>query len=693
MALEIIHRFQSEKPDGTDESEVRPSNWNENHVIEVTGPCLIGKGDLGNGEATEISLSDDFKIVGDELQLNPDLGLLTKDQADDDYAAAADLASLGQAHNALAQSTAQALAEKMPADAEFASVAQGQKADVAVTYDADQKRYKKPDGSIANLDGGNAGISRGTTLVISDSRDRWAVTDTTNSDTAGANYSYFEWLKFFSEGRIKRHAFTGNQGFDIKETLDVFDTAPPCNAATSFDGSGTIVWGGKGVDLSEVDKVILVMGINHWTQFDFTSATFELREVTNSVVRANIEAWAIQLLNKVSSVRSIEWLAEMPVGKASTNFNGGNTIKGGYVSYLNWFNKTLLPSLCAKFPNLKIRDYSQLVADKISALYQAQRYGTLSTDGTQDAQDMHPTGWIYRIVAEAWWNDLKPELGGLPMGIPMSASDKMGVDGTSFNVYPDSLLVGATVPAKVIYGGGTGTTVAVDDAYIDGPMYPEMAVQINQVLPALVPGNFSIVTKKIPCPSGLGNAIQADLTANIAFDGSLGFRSYISGIAINAAITSGFLTLDEYKVIQSCAYFVAGLAGAKDGEVIDFDSLRQMANQFRVRMSVNNYFTTAQTYGLANNNTDFSGVSGTTAIIPGRVKGVQTKPPMLLNGITPGTPKNMLTQTMLAPNTNEYDYYYVSGKMQAGQTARLIIGNVGLYIKSRRADGLLTDII
>jgi hypothetical protein len=540
---------------------------------------------------------------------------------------------------------------------------------------------------------GSAEISRGTTLVISDSRDRWAVTDSGTSDTAGANYSYFEWLKFFSCGRIKRHAFTGNQGFDIQETLEVFDTAPPCNAATSFDGSGTVVWGGKGVDLSEVDKVIIVLGINHWPQFDFTSPTFEQREATNSIVRANIEAWAIQILNKVSSVRSLEWLAEMPVGKASPNFNGGNLIKGGYVSELKWFNKTLLPSLCVKFPNLKIRDYSHLVADKISALYQAQRYGTLSTDGTQDLQDPHPTGWTYRIVAEAWWKDLEPELGHLPMGIPMSASDKIGVDGTSCNVYPDSLLVGNTVPAKVIYGGGTGTTVAVDDAYIDGPMFPEMAVQVNQVSPVLLPGNFNIVTKKIPCPSGFGNAIQADFTANINFDGSLGFRSYITGVAINAAIASGFLTLDEYKVIQSCAYFVAGLAGAKDGEVIDFDSLRQMSNQFRVRMSGNNYFTTALAYGLANNNTDFSGVSGTTAIIPGSVKGVQTRPPMSLNGITPGTARNMLTQTMLAPNTNEYDYYYVSAKLQAGQIARLIIGNFGLYIKPRRADGLLTDII
>jgi hypothetical protein len=548
-----------------------------------------------------------------------------------------------------------------------------------------------------DLDGGDGAgssvISRGTTFWITDSRGRWAITDTTNSDTIGANYSYFEWLKFFSKGRLKLHGFTGNQGYDVKETLDDLDVYPPCNAITSFNGSGANRWGWKGVDLSEVDKVILVLGINHWPSFNFTAATFEERDAVNSVVRQNIETWAIELLSRLTSIRDVEWLAELPVGQASTNFNGGNLIKGGYVWHLKWFNKTLLPKLCGLFPNLRIRDYSHLVVDKETALYQIRQFGSLSSDGAQANQDMHPSAWTYRTVAKAWWDDLEPELRGLPMGIPMSTSENIGVSQDAFNVYPDPLLFGSTVAAKVIYGGGTGTTVAVDDAYIDGVMYPEMAVQVNQLSPAIAAGNFNIVTKKIPSPSGVGFAIQADFTANVNFDGSLGFRPYNIATAINAAITSGFLTLDEEKVIQGCAYFRAGLAGAVDGEVIDFDCLRQLGNQLREKMSGNNYFSTASTYGLANNATDFSGLTGSAAVTPGSLDGVQTTPPMRLNGITPGTPRTLQAQTMASPNTNEYAYFNVVAKLLSGQVARLIIGNVGVYVAKARADGLLTDII
>jgi hypothetical protein len=97
VALEIKHKFQSLKPDGTDDSVVKPSNWNDTHVIEINGPGLIGKPDLGDGEAVEIKLSDDLVFDGDELKLNPQLHYLKKNEADQTYATQQALTNLGQA--------------------------------------------------------------------------------------------------------------------------------------------------------------------------------------------------------------------------------------------------------------------------------------------------------------------------------------------------------------------------------------------------------------------------------------------------------------------------------------------------------------------------------------------------------------------------------------------------------------------
>lgn len=74
MTVEVKHKFKSEKPDGTDASVIKPSNWNDSHAIEMTGPALVGKGTLGKGEAVEVRLSDDFDIEDGELILaNEDL--------------------------------------------------------------------------------------------------------------------------------------------------------------------------------------------------------------------------------------------------------------------------------------------------------------------------------------------------------------------------------------------------------------------------------------------------------------------------------------------------------------------------------------------------------------------------------------------------------------------------------------------
>jgi hypothetical protein len=56
MVLQVQHKFRSQKTDGTDPTQIKPSNWNDDHKILMNGPKLIGRVDAGEGEATEISL-------------------------------------------------------------------------------------------------------------------------------------------------------------------------------------------------------------------------------------------------------------------------------------------------------------------------------------------------------------------------------------------------------------------------------------------------------------------------------------------------------------------------------------------------------------------------------------------------------------------------------------------------------------
>lgn len=69
MALSLKHKFTSPKADGGDNTIVRPSNWNDEHALTLTSQKLIGRKELTDGAAGEITL-------GSGLILDPTTGVL-----------------------------------------------------------------------------------------------------------------------------------------------------------------------------------------------------------------------------------------------------------------------------------------------------------------------------------------------------------------------------------------------------------------------------------------------------------------------------------------------------------------------------------------------------------------------------------------------------------------------------------------
>jgi len=54
VTVEIKHKFQSPKVDALDTTEVRPSNWNDNHDISMASDTVLGRASAGDGAAEEI---------------------------------------------------------------------------------------------------------------------------------------------------------------------------------------------------------------------------------------------------------------------------------------------------------------------------------------------------------------------------------------------------------------------------------------------------------------------------------------------------------------------------------------------------------------------------------------------------------------------------------------------------------------
>lgn len=57
MTVTITHPFVSPKADGVDTTLVRPSNWNDDHEIELSGPGVVGRTAAGPGAASLVALS------------------------------------------------------------------------------------------------------------------------------------------------------------------------------------------------------------------------------------------------------------------------------------------------------------------------------------------------------------------------------------------------------------------------------------------------------------------------------------------------------------------------------------------------------------------------------------------------------------------------------------------------------------
>lgn len=57
MTFTVKHAFQSAKADGVDATVVRPSDWNDDHDIELSGPGVIGRTAAGAGAATHVPFS------------------------------------------------------------------------------------------------------------------------------------------------------------------------------------------------------------------------------------------------------------------------------------------------------------------------------------------------------------------------------------------------------------------------------------------------------------------------------------------------------------------------------------------------------------------------------------------------------------------------------------------------------------
>jgi len=67
MTVSLKHTFQSAKTDSLDATLVQPSNWNEEHELELATNKLLGRATAGTGAAEEISLGTAVSISGGTL--------------------------------------------------------------------------------------------------------------------------------------------------------------------------------------------------------------------------------------------------------------------------------------------------------------------------------------------------------------------------------------------------------------------------------------------------------------------------------------------------------------------------------------------------------------------------------------------------------------------------------------------------
>lgn len=62
MAVSLKHFFPSPKADGTDPDVVKPSNWNEEHVLTLAASRLLGRATATGGAAEEIAITSELAL-------------------------------------------------------------------------------------------------------------------------------------------------------------------------------------------------------------------------------------------------------------------------------------------------------------------------------------------------------------------------------------------------------------------------------------------------------------------------------------------------------------------------------------------------------------------------------------------------------------------------------------------------------
>jgi hypothetical protein len=67
MTVSLKHIFQSAKTDSTDTTLIQPSNWNEEHELELATNKLLGRATAGTGAAEEISIGTALSVSGGTL--------------------------------------------------------------------------------------------------------------------------------------------------------------------------------------------------------------------------------------------------------------------------------------------------------------------------------------------------------------------------------------------------------------------------------------------------------------------------------------------------------------------------------------------------------------------------------------------------------------------------------------------------
>lgn len=67
MTISLKHTFVSAKADGTDPTQVQPSNWNAEHTITMATGKMLGRSTAGTGAVEEISLGSGLSLSGGTL--------------------------------------------------------------------------------------------------------------------------------------------------------------------------------------------------------------------------------------------------------------------------------------------------------------------------------------------------------------------------------------------------------------------------------------------------------------------------------------------------------------------------------------------------------------------------------------------------------------------------------------------------